>query len=319
MSSFSRSSENGAISGAFAFIFSLQESFSLAKVSVLGDSLIQGGHFRALFIDLHVFKVLGQLVFTFVVEVLNKGENSLVDGRDIVPLVIIFFFIAKELLLGSQDTAWSAESNVADEVRSQEFVVLQGISSNEGTSSSQTSLTVDSQSSLFSFSNLEEGVNDFIRRARAIQEIEIGMVDTILDESLFIVLFIVKSDDSGNSELFEDGDIIFRSESSVTFSISGLVRGATESNELAWNDPVQVTVFDLFVELVVSKVEILDVKEFKLDAVLQTSEAVQDAASVWGVGVRGISVFSKRRLGLGEGFPGFFSSSAENDDLESTH
>jgi len=253
------------------------------------------------------------------VEVLDEGKDSLVDGGDIVPLVIILFFIAEELLLGSQDTSWSAKSDVADEIRSQELVMFQGISSDEGTSSSQTSLTMDSQSSLFGFSNLEESVDDFIRRARTIQEIEIGVVDTILDESLFIVLFIVKSNDSGDSELLEDRDIIFRSESSVAFSISGLIRRATESNEFAWNDPVQITIFNLFIELVVSEVEILDVKEFELDAVLQTSEAVQDAASVWGVGVGGISVFSKRRLGLIEGFPGFFSSSAENDDLESTH
>jgi len=145
------------------------------------------------------------------------------------------------------------------------------------------------------------------------------VVDTVLDESVFIILLIVKSNDSGDSKLLEDGDIIFRSESSVAFSISGLVRGATESNELARNDPVQVTVFDLFIELVVSEVEIFNIEELELNAILQTSESIQDTASVWGVGVRGISVFGKRRASLGEGFPSFFSRSAEDDDLEGAH
>jgi len=145
------------------------------------------------------------------------------------------------------------------------------------------------------------------------------MVDTVLDESVFIILFIVKSDDSGNSEFLEDGNIIFRSESSVAFSISGLVRGSTESNKLAGDDPVQVTVLNLFIELIVSEVEIFNIKELELNAVLQTSKSIQDTASVWGVGVGGISVFSKRRASLHEGFPSFFSRSAEDDDLEGAH
>jgi len=148
MSSFSRSGENRAISGALAFILCFQESFSLTKVSVLGDSLIEGRHFRALFIDIDVFKVFVEEVFTLGVEVLNEVGDSLVDGRDIVLLVEITLFITEELLLRAQDTSGSAKSDISNEVRSQEFVMLHSISSDEGSSSSQTSLTVDSYGSL---------------------------------------------------------------------------------------------------------------------------------------------------------------------------
>jgi len=149
MSSLSRSGENRAISGALAFIFSFQESFGLTKVSVLGDSLIERRHFRTLFINVDIFKVLVEEVFTLGMEVLDEVGDGFVDGGDIVLLVKITLFITEELLLRSQDTSGSAKSDISDEVRSQEFVMLHSISSNEGSSSSQTSLTVDGYGSLF--------------------------------------------------------------------------------------------------------------------------------------------------------------------------
>jgi hypothetical protein len=47
---------------------------------------------------------------------------------------------AKELLLGTQDTSWSAESDPTNEIRGSELVMLHSITSNETSSSSKTSL-----------------------------------------------------------------------------------------------------------------------------------------------------------------------------------
>jgi len=145
------------------------------------------------------------------------------------------------------------------------------------------------------------------------------VLDTVLLKSFTVVLLVVKSHNHSNTELLKDRDIVFRSESSVTIGVSRLVTRTTEGNELTRNDPVKITIFNLLIEFVVSEVESLDVEPLELNGVFKTSKTVEDAASIRRIGVTSISVLSKRRLKLGERFPGFFGSFTKNNDAEAAH
>jgi len=264
-------------------------------------------------------ELLVQAAFTLGVEVLNDRSDGFIDRGGVVHLVESVLLITEELLLGSEDTAGSAESHVTDKIRSEALVMLHGVSSNQRTGSSETSLTMDGDSTLFVFGDLEEVLDDLVTRSRTIQEVEISVLDAVFLESFTVVLLVVKSYDHSNTELLEDWDVIFRSETSVTVSVSRLVTGTTESDELSWNDPVEITVLDLLIELVVSEVESLDVEPLELDGIFKTSKTVQDTTSVGRVGITGVSVLSERRLDLGEGFPGFFGGLSEDADAETAH
>jgi len=145
------------------------------------------------------------------------------------------------------------------------------------------------------------------------------VLDTVLLKSFTVVLLVVKSHNHSDSELLEDGNVVFRGKSSVTISISWLVRRSREGDELTRNDPVKITIFNLLIEFVVSEVESLDVEPLELNGVFKTSKTVEDAASIRRIGVTSISVLSKRRLKLGERFPGFFGSFTKNNDAEAAH
>lgn len=99
------------------------------------------------------------------------------------------------------------------------------------------------------------------------------MFDSVLDEFLAFVLGFIKSDNMGNSEVFEDLEVVFRE---VAPLFPFVVHGSHEGDELAWNNPIEVAVLDLFVVLVLLGVEGLELVPAQLNGDLQTLEAVVD-------------------------------------------
>ena len=56
--------------------------------------------------------------------------------------------------------------------------------------------------------------------------------------------------------------------------VDGLVVGRTEGHKLVGDDPVEVSVFDLLVVLVLVEVELLVVEPAQLDGVVESAEAI---------------------------------------------
>ncbi len=103
------------------------------------------------------------------------------------------------MLLGSQDRARPTDTNPACEIRSGNAIVLHTVEGNETASAAEARLAVNSHATDGAFGNIEEFLDDLLRRSRAIQEVEIEVLDASLEEAVAIVLFLIESDDSGDA------------------------------------------------------------------------------------------------------------------------
>ena len=85
------------------------------------------------------------------------------------------------------------------------------------------------------------------------------MFNALEGKALWVIGFGVEADDGGDSDFLKDRNIFFGSEKLISVFIDFFVRRRTEGNEFAGNNPIQISIFDSFVVLV-----LLDVKTFKI-------------------------------------------------------
>ncbi len=86
-------------------------------------------------------------------------------------------------------------------------------------------------------------------------------------EESFVVFLLIKSDHSLDIKLLKYLYILARMVT-VSLVIVPLLDGPHESHELAWDDPVEVSVFNPLVLLVLFDVEGLEVVPFEFDGIL---------------------------------------------------
>lgn len=81
-------------------------------------------------------------------------------------------------------------------------------------------------------------------------------------------------------KFLEDWDVVLWSEIAVSVITYVLGVGGREGKELAWDNPVKVTVLYLLVELVFLDIESVETEPAHLHTELQTAETVEDGALV---------------------------------------
>lgn len=100
------------------------------------------------------------------------------------------------------------------------------------------------------------------------------MLYASLDELFPVVFLVVEADDFGDAEPFEDGDVEFGGK--LEFLRIALVLGRAEGCELLRYDPIEITVFRLFVVLVFIQTEGGGIVPAEFDGPLKSFEAVQN-------------------------------------------
>ena len=141
------------------------------------------------------------------------------------------------MLLWTKDTARSGNSDPSNEISCWEFKMLHCIQTNQRTSSTKTSFTVNSKSTRLSFWNLQKFINNILRWCGTINKKQIWMLYTISYKSLSIVFGFVQPNNSRNIEMIEDLNVVFRSISS-SFQFTGVVQWSHKGNELSWDNPI---------------------------------------------------------------------------------
>lgn len=106
---------------------------------------------------------------------------------------------------------------------------------------------------------------------------------------------------------------------SVSLALVSVLNWAHESDELAWDDPVEVTVFDSLVILVLLDVEGAEVVPAKSHGVLEALEAVEKRAVIEALPLGGISVVLEEAVIWLELLIGCLCGHLEDDDHESSH
>ena len=114
------------------------------------------------------------------------------------------------------------------------------------------------------------------------------MVDALLRESFTVILVIVQSNYSSHIQVLEDVHIA-GSCMAVSVNCISLINWTHEGHELAWNNPVEVSVLNFLVVLVLLGVESLEVIPAAAYAFLESFKAVKDCAFVEAVSLAGIS------------------------------
>lgn len=109
--------------------------------------------------------------------------------------------------------------------------------------------------------------------------------------------------------------------SGVPVSVDGvsLVNWTHEGHELAWDDPVEVSVLYLLVVLILFGIECLEVVPSEANTLLKTFKAMQDRAFIVTVSLTGVSERFQVWLVDLELSVSLFSVHLEDDNHESTH
>ncbi len=120
-------------------------------------------------------------------------------------------------------------------------------------------------------------MDDFITGVGTVNEKEVVVSYTIYKKSLAIVLGFIESDDSLDIHSFENVYIFFRHESGPLARLS-LVNRTHKSHKLTRNYPVQVSILNALVMLVLFDIKVLEVVPIMFDCELESLQTMQYSA-----------------------------------------
>jgi len=166
--------------------------------------------------------------------------------------------------------------------------------------------------------NSEEISNNLIWWSGSIDEEEIIMSNSFVFKMLFIVFLFIKSDYPRDINVVEDVTILVWVLSVLVSGVSGF-DWSHESDELAWDDPVEITVFDSLVVLVFFNVESSEVIPVEFNCVFQSLENLEKSTIVEAVTFGGISVMLEELVVWFELFECIVGRHFQNNYHEGTH
>ena len=105
----------------------------------------------------------------------------------------------------------------------------------------------------------------------------------------------------------------------VAVHLVSYVHRAHERQELPWNDPVQVAVFNFLIMFILTCIKSLEIVPSELSCFLKTLKTVDNLAVVKAIASACIPVVSQFGLVHVELFEGVLSVNFENNDHESAH
>lgn len=145
------------------------------------------------------------------------------------------------------------------------------------------------------------------------------MINAIADKFILVIFGFIESDHTCHVEMLENLKIVLgRVASSLEFT--NIVEWAHKRNKFVRYDPVQVTVLDLLIILVLLVVKFPELVPAEANCILETLQAVQDRARVTALeGVRGITEWLKLIVIWFKELPGGLSLDLQDDNHESAH
>lgn len=105
------------------------------------------------------------------------------------------------------------------------------------------------------------------------------MIDAIADKLILVIFGFIESDNTCHVEMLENLKVVLRCVAS-SLELANVIEWAHEGNELVRYDPVQVTVFNLLVVLILLVIKLPEFVPAEAYGVLEALQAVQDRARV---------------------------------------
>lgn len=157
--------------------------------------------------------------------------------------------------------------------------MLHRIDSNEGPCTTEPCLTVNSDGSPFCLSDSQKLLDNVVRRRRAINEEEVGVVDRGSSELSPIVFRFIQPDHVSDPEVLKYLNIVFGSVAPLRLTGRGIDR-PHEGNELVGLNPVKIAVLHSLVVFILFVIEVSELIPAQTDRELKTLQAVEDSTLV---------------------------------------
>ena len=211
-----------------------------------------------------------------------------------VSVNVVWLHLRKVELLRAEDRSWSCNSNPPNKALSWDLEMLHCPKSNESSSSSKPSFAVNGNSSVVwplkvLLYNVEKVSDNLVWRSGSVNKEKIIVSNTSVLEVLLIILFFVKSDDSRYVDALKDISILVWVVA-ISLALVSVLDWSHECYELAWNNPVEVSVLNSLIVLVLLNVKGPEVIPPESYGILQSLQAVEQGTVVEAVALGGISV-----------------------------
>mmetsp|Transcript_14926 Transcript_14926/g.43046 ORF Transcript_14926/g.43046 Transcript_14926/m.43046 type:complete len:266 (-) Transcript_14926:119-916(-) len=164
----------------------------------------------------------------------------------------------------------------------------------------------------------EEARDDILRRAAAVGEVQVQVLEASVGETLLLVLLAVQPHHETYADLVEQGRAILGGVDSVPIRVPVLRHGAREGKELVGDDPRAVDVVDAEHLLVSVKVEALHGEPSQLHSLREALQAVQDRQCEVAWASQRVPEWHQRRPDSREGRPSGSWRGAEDQHLVCT-
>ena len=125
-----------------------------------------------------------------------------------------------------------------------------------------------------SLDNIEEVSHDLVWGSRSINEEEVIVGDSSVDEMLLIILLLIEPDDLGHPNALEDISILAWV-MAISLPLVSVLNWSHECDEFAWDDPVEVSILDSLIVLVLLDIEGPEVIPSEPDGVLESLQTVE--------------------------------------------
>ena len=236
---------------------------------------------------------------------------------------VVWLHLRQIELLWAENRSRSCDPDPSDERFSWDLVVLHSPETNQGSSSSQASFAMNCYSSLLMslevvVDNSEEVTYNVFRWCRAIYKEQVVVGNTPILEMLLVVLFLVQSDDFVHAYVLENFNILIWVMTISMVAVS-VLNWTHEGSKLAWDDPVEVSVFNSLIVFVFLDVEGSEVVPAEPDSVFEALQDVEQSAIVEAAAPRCISVWLEDRVVRSEAIVCLFCCHLQNYDHECTH
>jgi hypothetical protein len=166
--------------------------------------------------------------------------------------------------------------------------------------------------------NIKEVSDNLVWGSGSINEEKILMRNTSVLEMLFIILLLVESNNFGYVNALKDISV-FIWVMAVPLPLVSVLDWSHEGDKLSWDDPVEVSILNSLVVLVLLDIECPEVVPAKSYSVFESLEAVKEGAVVEALTLGGISVVLEHTVVWLELLVGLLSGHLEDDDHESSH
>ena len=201
--------------------------------------------------------------------------------------------------------------------------MLHGPKTNEGTSSTQACFAMDGNCAVVVplkvvIDNSEEVAHDVLGRRRPVNEEQIVVGNTSIFEMHFVIFLLIESDDLADSNVLEYFNIFIWVMSISVMSIS-VLNWSHEGSELAWDDPVEVTILNSLIVLILLHVERAEVIPAESDGILETLQDMKQSAIVEACTLGCITIRLENRMIWCESVISLFCSHLQDDYHECAH